>query len=90
MKELLVLLFAFLLLTGCAVTTPYGTSFYAPVPEIAVAPYPYAYSYYPYSYYPFSYPYFSPWYSWRSGCGSCGYSYRSYGHGGPYRHHYRH
>ncbi len=81
MKKLLVLSFALSLFAGCAVVTPYGTSLYVPVPELAVAPYPYAYSYYPYPYpyYHFGYP----WYGWRPGWGCRGCSYRFDGHRGP-------
>ena len=42
MKKLLMTIFALLLLSGCAVVTPYGTDVYVPAPPIAVAPYPYS------------------------------------------------
>ncbi len=88
MKELVVLLFGTLLLAGCAVVTPYGTSLYVPDPEITILPFPYSYPYYPYGYYPYaSYPYYSPWYAWwRPGWNSWGFSYYLDGHGGPPRH----
>lgn len=77
MKKLLILALTLFMLAGCAVVTPYGSGIYVPVPEIAVAPYPY--SYYPYS-----------WYSWGPGCCGHGYSYRSHGYYGSHGRHYRH
>jgi len=84
MTKLPVLALTLFLLAGCAVVTPYGGGIYAPVPEIAVAPYPCPS--YPFSYYPF-YPY--SWYAWGPGCCAYGYSYRSYGYHGPPGRYYR-
>lgn len=89
MKELAVLLFVISLVAGCAVVTPYGTSLYVPDSEIAILPYSYySYSYYPYPWYPYAgYPYYYPWYGWRPGWASWGFTYHFHGHGGPPRYH---
>ncbi len=52
MKKLILLGFVLALLAGCAVSTPYGTQVYLPVPTVAVQPYYYYPGYYDgYTYY---------------------------------------